>query len=458
MTSWWRLRTQAYLVLTVLLFLIAFLGAYALTKTRRHSIEADELLNANFKASALLKQIEAASLNQARAIAKYHVTGDSAYKVKFNKLQDEIDFGLIELEKIVGVKVSTHDLRQIDQQLEQQRAEKAERIRSVARDLRRIILVALLIAIGLAGWFATVLYLGVLKPIESIKRAAKRIREGELSYRIENFRGVEELTSLREEFNTMAARLEELDRMKGDFVSTVSHELRTPLTALKEGLTLLSEKQQSLPSNVSERTLEICNQATKRLEMMIQNLLNHAKMESGFYSFDERPKNLISVLEAAIHGVKPIAERRGMIIDLLSQSSKIDAAFSTEGITHVIENLLLNAIKYGDNMRPIVVEVKRHETVPVPQLEVSVTNHGRGLLPNELTQVFERFFRASNAQGQQGVGLGLSVVKRIIEAHHGTVSAESAEGVTVFRLKMPQRYESHVNSMALRSNAMGASV
>jgi signal transduction histidine kinase len=153
------------------------------------------------------------------------------------------------------------------------------------------------------------------------------------------------------------------------------------------------------------------------------------------------------VVEAALQGVRPIADRRGMHIELRMQAKQPLAAFSTEGITHVLENLLFNAVKYGDASEPIVVEVKRLPGEPVAQLEVRVINRGKGLLPAELKQVFERFFRASNADGQKGVGLGLSVVKRIIEAHHGTVWAESEGGVTTFAFRIPQRYESSVSEL-----------
>lgn len=461
MASWWRLRTQAYLVLSVLLFLIAFLGAYALSEAKRHAVEADELLGANFKAASILKEIEASHVEEMRTAAKYAVTRDAAYysmsiqqRAKVIELLQQLqsmESGDILLSPLVTELLRRHQrtsrsflqgLREFEKRLEVQRSEKVERVRLVARDLGKIIFVAFLIAIGVTSWLGVILYHAVLRPIESIKRAACRIREGELSYRVEEFHGVAELYELRREFNAMATKLEELDRMKGDFLSTVSHELRTPLTALKEGLNFLGEKQATLAPHVLTRTLEVCSQATKRLETMIQNLLNHAKMESGFYSFDERPKNFVGVLELAFQGVKPIAERRGMTLELRLQSPQLLASFSSEGMTHAIENLLLNAIKYGDAEHPILVEVSKVEALPVPQLEVKVTNHGKGLLPAELTQVFEKFFRGSNADGQKGVGLGLSVVKRIVEAHHGTVAVESSNGITVFSFRIPQRYES----------------
>lgn len=467
-TSWWRLRTQAFLVLGVLLFLIVFLGVYAKREAKRHTREADELIGANFTASSVLRQIEAAHAEEMRMSAKYRVTGDPAYQRIVRQHTGEVE---VALQKIKGLLVLDSELapllesldasrrlevavgmrpvpafvqalHALERGLEAQRVKKAERLRVVARDLDKIIFMAFLLAVGVTSWLGILLYHALLKPLDAIKIAARRIREGELSYRIDRFNGFAELGELRREFNAMAAKLEELDRMKSDFLSTVSHELRTPLTAVKEGLHFLIERHASMPTHVRDRTLEVCGQSTKRLETMIQNLLNHAKMESGFYSFDERPKDFLAVIETSVQGVKPIAERRGIAIEIKVSTGSHLASFSTEGITHALENLLLNAIKYGDSAHPILVELSRIDANPVAQLEVRVTNHGKGLLPSELKLVFERFFRASNADGQKGVGLGLSVVKRIIEAHHGTVAAESEADVTTFWFRIPQRYES----------------
>ena len=457
------------------MFLIVFLGAFALSEAKRHAFEADELLGSNFNATSILRQLETARAEELRAAAKSRVTGDVAYeaqarrerRVAFEALErlraNSIgDRAVVEaVERLIAVRRTESAmggrpipafvllLRELEQSLENAKAEHAESIRIVAKDLDRVIFVTFLFAIGVTTWLGMLLYYALLKPLESIKHAARRIREGELSYRIEKFRGFAELSDLRQEFNAMAAKLEELDSMKSDFLSTVSHELRTPLTSLKEGLQFLAEKQHELPTHVTARTIDVCNQSVKRLETMIQNILNHAKMESGYYSFDERPKDFVTVLHAAISGVKPIADRRGLVMDLKIHTSNCLASFSTEGITHALENLLFNAIKYGDASKPIQIELSRIQQSPVPQLEVRVTNRGRGLLPAELKLVFGRFFRASNADGQKGVGLGLSVVKRIIEAHHGQVEAESSAGVTTFWFRIPQRYESQPPQLGL---------
>lgn len=473
MTSWRRLRTQAYLVLSVLLMLIVFLGAYALSEAERHAVEADELLTKNFRAMSLIKELESQRAEQLRAVAKFEVTRDSAYATLAERQREKIDESIAKLTMAIGndellgklvpeLKKLHSDrpdpgfipqLRELERRLEQTRSEKLERIRVVASDLRKIILVTLVIAMGVTSWLAFLLYNSILKPLECLREAAKRIRDGELSYRVEKFGGFEELRELRREFNAMASKIEELDSMKSDFLSTVSHELKTPLTAVKEGLSLLTDKQGALPPHVQTRTLDICNQAVKRLETMIQNLLNHARMESGFYSFDERAKNFVSVVEQAVQGIRPIAERRKQVIEVDLKTDNYLAAFSSEGIVHAVENLLFNAVKYGDNAHPIKVKVSRIDAKPVPQLEVRVTNRGKGLLPAELKQVFERFFRAANADGQKGVGLGLSVVKRIIEAHHGEVAAESDNGVTSFYFRIPQRYESKALALTAAQTA-----
>src|SRR4051812_24433181 len=102
MTSWWRLRTQAYLVLSVLLFLIAFLGAYALSEAKRHVAEADELLGSSVQASSILKEIEAARAEEQRTSAKFRVTRDDAYDTMTRRQHEKVDEAIQKLRVTVG--------------------------------------------------------------------------------------------------------------------------------------------------------------------------------------------------------------------------------------------------------------------------------------------------------------------------------------------------------------------
>ncbi len=242
----------------------------------------------------------------------------------------------------------------------------------------------------------------------------------------------------RKSTRTTTARIEESEKTKLEFLATVSHELKTPLTAIKEGLLFLRDNRGDVNRVHLDRTLDICLNSTKKLELMIQNLLNHAKMEAGMYEFDDKPKDFVAVVNNAIHGLRPIADRRGQAIEVYTHSHRCWGVFSAEGISHAVENMLMNAIKYADPAHPIAISIRRIEEGQTPQLEFKVTNHGKEILATEIDQLFKRFFRASNSGGQQGVGLGLNLVKRIIEAHQGSISVESEDGITIFTFRIPQ--------------------
>jgi signal transduction histidine kinase len=236
----------------------------------------------------------------------------------------------------------------------------------------------------------------------------------------------------------LARQIEELESSRGKFLADFSHELRTPLTAIKEGLHFLKDGGSAMQPGHFNRTLDVCLNASKKLELMIQNILNHAKLEEGFYTFDDKPKDFAGVVNAAITGLRPIADRRGQAIEVFTHSNRCWGVFSAEGISHAVENILMNAIKYADSEHPISVTIRRVEGAPTPFLECKITNHGAPIPAAHARHVFERFFRAANSGGQQGIGLGLNLVKRIIEAHHGSVTVESDEGITTFSFRIPQ--------------------
>jgi signal transduction histidine kinase len=237
---------------------------------------------------------------------------------------------------------------------------------------------------------------------------------------------------------TLSSRLEESERMKLEFLATISHELKTPLTAIKEGILFLKDNRETIKPVNLDRTLDICLNSTKRLELMIQNLLNQAKMNEGLYEFDDKPKDFAAVVNNAVRNLRPIADRRGQTIEVYTHSTQCWGLFSADGISHAVENIIMNAIKYGDANQPIATSIRRIEGTPLCQLEFKVTNHGKEIPATELNQVFDRFFRGSNVTGQQGVGLGLNLVRRIVEAHHGTISVNSEDGMTSFVIRIPQ--------------------
>jgi signal transduction histidine kinase len=209
-------------------------------------------------------------------------------------------------------------------------------------------------------------------------------------------------------------------------------------------MNLLATQGEQLLPHARSRAFSACVIAAKRLESMINNLLNQSRLENGLYDFNLTPKDLTTVIHTAIEEVRPLAQRKRMTIEYRGDA-EILAAFNWDGMLQVLENLLLNAIKYGneDSVIDVHASMKRrpHEKAELPHLELAVINEGRPISETDLSQVFDRFFRGSNSSQQQGMGLGLHVVRRIVEAHHGGIRAASEEGKTRFALWIPGRYE-----------------
>ncbi len=453
------LKLQAALIFSSLLFLVAILGIRAYSVARMHFHELSELSIHDLKAQGLLVRMETFSASRDQARRKFSITRDAEYASLAAHYDDALEEASRELrtalppeDRNLGLERGVDGLKQLHSRLEARRNQKLAHAHEAARGLLKLILMALTLSGLITFWLFSLFYRGLLDPLSRLKEAVSRIRSGELSTRLKSDHGVAELRELSESFNLMAERLESLDSAKNEFLATISHEIKNPLAALKEGMNLLaSQSEQMLPA-ARNRAFSACLIAAKRLESMINNLLHHSRMETGLFDFDLTPKDLSAAIHTAMEEVRPLAQRKCMNIEFKGDT-ELRAAFNWDGMVQVFENLLLNAIKYGDENTTIEVRARttqrtldearslRGEAAELPHFELAVINEGSRISENDLKQLFDRFYRGSNSKLQQGMGLGLHVVKRIIEAHHGGISAASESGKTRFQLWIPGRYE-----------------
>jgi signal transduction histidine kinase len=444
------LRPQALLISFTLLLLVTLLGTKAYSVARTHFDELSSLANHDLKAQGLLLQMESAVSARDQARRKFRITRDREYLNLSSKHAEQFEVLHEELRKVLDgapelkFEPNSDGILNLRAQLNERRESKINHAHEAALGLLRMIVFALVISILVTAWLFTLFYRGLLDPLARLKDATSRIRSGELSFRIKEGDGVTELRDLANSFNLMAARLEHLDSAKSEFLATISHEIKNPLAALKEGMNLLSSQGDSMLPLARSKAYSACLIAAKRLESMINNLLHHSRMEMGLFNFDLTPKSLTAVIRTAVDEVRPLADRKGMSIEYKGDE-EIQAAFNWDGMVQVFENLLLNAIKYGNENSVIevraAIQSRAIENAELPHLELAVINDGKAISATDLAQVFERFYRGSNSKLQQGMGLGLHVVKRIVEAHHGGISAASEAGKTRFELWLPGRYE-----------------
>jgi signal transduction histidine kinase len=230
-------------------------------------------------------------------------------------------------------------------------------------------------------------------------------------------------------------RLRELDRLKDELVALVSHELRTPLTSIAGYLELVLDENEGPLGDEQRRFLEIVDRNARRLMRLVNDLLFVAQIESGRLTLDATEVDLQELAAESVEALRPAAEAAG--ISLRLDALPVPAVRGDpERLGQLLDNLLSNAVKFTLAGGRVVVALGRSGGDAV----LAVTDTGIGVPAVEQDRIFERFFRASDAQERaiEGTGLGLTIVRAIVEAHGGSVEIASVEGEgTTVRVRIP---------------------
>lgn len=217
------------------------------------------------------------------------------------------------------------------------------------------------------------------------------------------------------------AELQEASRAKDEFLATLSHELRTPMTAIIGWSNLLSE---NLDAETLALAVDSIQKSSRAQSQLIEDLLDVSRITAGKMSIDPRPLELAPIVRSAIDSVSPAAEMRHVRVDVHLTSAPILVRGDANRLQQVIWNLLSNAVKFTPEEGLVTVTLRRegHEAV------IEVKDTGQGIDPEFLPHVFERFRQAdsSTTRSYTGLGLGLAIVRHLVELHGGTVKADSA--------------------------------
>ena len=232
----------------------------------------------------------------------------------------------------------------------------------------------------------------------------------------------------------------QVERMKDQFVSTVSHELRTPLTSIRASIGLLASGVGGTLSEKSQRMLEIAITNTDRLVRLINEILDSDRLASGKTPMEKKQCSAAQLVTQAADVMKPMAEKAGISLSIKSQDAPLWA--DPNRIIQTLTNLVSNAIKFSAKGGRIWVTAEPKGN----QMLFKVQDEGRGIPPDKLGLLFERFQQvdASDAREKGGTGLGLSISKGIVEQHSGRIWAESTIGkgsTFFFTLPLPQETE-----------------
>jgi two-component system sensor histidine kinase MtrB len=290
---------------------------------------------------------------------------------------------------------------------------------------------AALAALGASIVAAVLLAQWLTSPVRRLTHASRALAEGRLDVRVPvNSFGSPELAELAGSFNDMADRLQaSIDIISADrdrsreFVADVSHELRTPIAALRTFNELLREGAADDPATRDE-FLEQSHRQIERLDWLAANLLEMSKLDSGLVSLDLRPEDLRAVVESAVQQAEPVAGRKGIDLVMHLPDEAIRQPHDPPRVGQVLTNLIGNAIKFTPSGGRVDVEL-----LATPGgAQLVVTDTGAGIAPDEMPHVFERFWRGARAPELRasGSGLGLSIVKSIVDMHEGTINILSA--------------------------------
>ena len=227
-----------------------------------------------------------------------------------------------------------------------------------------------------------------------------------------------------------------IERLKDEFVATVSHELRTPLTSIAGALGLLTGNTTGKLPDSAKRLLTIAYRNSQRLVRLLNDILDIEKMESGKVVFDFNRVEVRSLVEQAIEANRAVAEGFDVRIRLDPASVAIDVRADSNRLVQAITNLLSNAVKFSPPGGEVTVAVEaRNENA-----RISVRDHGHGVPDEFKPRIFEKFAQADGTDARQrgGCGLGLSIVKQIVDRLDGEVGFDDAPGGgSIFYIDLP---------------------
>ena len=292
-----------------------------------------------------------------------------------------------------------------------------------------IFIAAAIVAVVVSAVLAILLAGRLAQPLDQIARAARRVAGGDYGARVPR-RGPDEVASLADSFNQMAADLEAQEGMRREFIVNAAHELRTPLTNLQGYLEALRDG--IIPP--SPEVFQSLHEEADRLVRLSRSLDALAEGDTAAPATTLSEVDFVTALRSAVELARPSFEAAALRLDL-RLPERLRARANPDHLAQVLANLLQNASRYTPRggLVTIAATASRRDVL------VTVSNTGDGIPPQDLPHVFERFYRVekSRDRARGGAGIGLAIVKQLVEAAGGRVGADSEAGLTRFWFSLP---------------------
>ena len=304
----------------------------------------------------------------------------------------------------------------------------AANISGVWHDLFGILLVTTLAVILIAAVISSVTRMRQSQPIKEIAAAARQFGLGQLDVRVDVGNRRDEVGELAEAFNAMADSLSKSEQRRSEFIANVSHELKTPMTTIAGFADGILDG--TIPPDQERHYLQIISSETRRLSRLVRSMLDLSRLQS-----DERAAqqqfDICETLVRALVTLENKVNAKHLEVDAqLPEDEPVPVWGDQDAITQVCYNLLDNAIKFSREGGVLGASV----SVKGPKATITISNEGNTIPPEELSLIFDRFHKTDHSRSadRDGVGLGLYIVKTILNSHKETITCTSEDGVTKF--------------------------
>lgn len=281
----------------------------------------------------------------------------------------------------------------------------------------------------------------ILRPLDSLKSAAYSLINGNMKART-NIVGNDEISKTAHAFDIMAEALEEYDKLKMQFFSNISHELRTPLNVILASVQLLEYVKTTMPDD--DKTSKIFNnvkiikQNCYRLIRLVGNLIDITRFDNGILKPKFANHDIVAIVKGITMSITQYAEHKKIRIIFDTQMKEKIIACDIDMIERIVLNLISNSLKFTDEGGIISVYIYEEQDM----VKISVEDTGIGISEDNLKIIFERFRQVDESliRNNEGSGIGLSIVKSLVEAHNGAITVESELGVsTEYIISLPSK-------------------
>ena len=284
------------------------------------------------------------------------------------------------------------------------------------------------------GWVLVFFSIRIpLKPIHTLISHMNRLAMGDFETRMEN-KGVlsnhPAMKGISDSFNKLAEELEHTEMLRGDFINNFSHEFKTPIVSIAGFAKLL--KRGNLTEEQRLAYLDSIEEESLRLSYMATNVLNLTKIENQTILTDVTEFNLSEQVRSAVLLLESKWGEKN--IDLQLDFDEYTVEGNEELLKQVWINLMDNAVKFSPRCGTVILDVSEGTDT----VAVTVSNTGPGISPEKVDKIFSKFYQADESHAAEGNGIGLAIVKRVIDLHSGSVSVSCKEGMTTFTVTLPR--------------------